>query len=187
MTEQYKNYYDVVDWCLELSRRYPRSTTIEMLIERLRTAVGKWEITAIKEHLAREYVLDNKTNEARRILEELVTDQSGSEISLASLASHYLYAEENFDKAFEVIQEAEKASIESGNFRRHIQAQKARIALAQNDYELLSSILQKITEITIVAGQRDVQKERDFYDQADKTKIDRKAVVAFENYLNQSS
>jgi hypothetical protein len=98
-----------------------------------------------------------------------------------------LYAEENFDKAFEVIQDAEKASIKSGNFRRHIQAQKARIALAQNDYELLSSILQKITEITIVAGQRDVQKERDFYDQADKTKIGRKTVVAFENYLKRSS
>ena len=187
MAGQYKNYYDVVDWCFELSRRYPRSTTIEMLIKRLRTAGDKWEIAAIKEHLAREYVLDKKTNEARGILEELVAHQSGSEISLASLASHYLYAEENFDKAFEVIQEAEKASIKSGNFRRHIQAQKARIALAQNDYELLSFALKRITEITVEIGQRDVRKERDFYDQADKTKLDRKTVVAFENYLKQSS
>jgi tetratricopeptide (TPR) repeat protein len=187
MEVQYKNYYDAVDWCFELSRQYPRSTTIKMLTERLLTAQDKWEITALKEHLAREYVLDQKTDRARKILEELVLHQSGSEISLAGLASHYLYAEENFDKALETIQEAEKASIKSGNFRRHIQAQKARIALARNDYKLLSSALKKITEISVVPGQRDIRRERDFYDQADKSRLDETIVVTFEKYLKQTS
>lgn len=183
MNEINKIYYEATDWCEELSLTKPRPIVIEAIENRLQVATNKLEIIALKEHLVRLYQLTQDYPKARSELEDIVKFESGSEMAYASLASHYLYFEDDPQSALNSIAAAEIAAAASGHFRRHIQAQKARIALALNDYELFSGALIEITEISILNGQRDVKKERDFFDRADKKKLDPKLVEAFELYL----
>jgi hypothetical protein len=185
MRGEFKPYHETLEWCEELSRNLPLKMVIERVIERLRVATDNWEIIALKEHLASEYVSDLDLLGARKELEDLILLKSGSAMSYSSLASHYLYAEENFEGALNSILKAEEASVKSGHFKRHVQAQKARIALAMNNYDLLGSTLRRITEIAVEPGQRDVSKERDFFDRADKSRLDQKVVAAFEGYMKQ--
>ena len=183
MTNEVEKYYETSDLCLKISRNNHRKVAIEILEEKIRNAKNHWEIVAIKEHLATEYVLDHRIVDGRRMREELIVLNANSEMSLSGLASHYFYVEENAMKALDILDSAETESFKTGNFRRHIQAQKARIALAISDYSLLSEALEKIVSIFVASGQRDVRKERDFFDPADKAKLDPSLVEKFERYL----
>ncbi len=187
MQDEFMAYFSEVDWCLELSRLNPRNVVIEKILHRLRGLKNKLKIIALKEHLAREYVMEQRMLDARKVLEELVQLDSGSAMPLVVLATHYLNFEEDPDKALQTILLAEKAANETGHFRRHVQAEKARIALTLNDYELFAGTLGKITKILIDSDQRDVGTERDFFDRADKKKLDPTLVEVFEAYLKSAA
>jgi hypothetical protein len=182
MKDEYEPYFTAVEWCLELSRLNPTHVVIHTILNRLQTLKDKQKVAALKEHLAREYVIDHKIYEARSVLQELVQLDPANPMSYASLALHYLNCEDNPRMALNTILKAEEAACKSNNFRRHVQAEKARIALELDDYEILASALEKITLISIEPGQRDVRKERDFFDKANKSRLDGKIIDDFEKF-----
>jgi hypothetical protein len=184
MGEDFSAYFTEVEWCLKLSRNNSRLSIIAKLLARLEGTIDTQKLIALNEHLARQYTLEGRKLDARNTLLKLVALTAGSEMSFCGLASHFLYCEENLDLALDSILKAEFAAQKSGHFRRHVQAQKARITLALNDYEALNATLTKISEITVEKGQRDVKKERDFFDNADKSKLNEEIVKRFESYFN---
>ena len=66
MINEVEKYYETSDLCLKISRNNQRKVAIEILEEKIRNAKNHWEIVAIKEHLATEYVLDHRIVDGRR-------------------------------------------------------------------------------------------------------------------------
>jgi hypothetical protein len=174
-------------WCFELKQHRPRVDVVEAIRSRLKESVQPTERIALLQELAAEFEAVGKNPEARQILMEVIELEHGSALSFASLASHFLYSESDPDKAFEAILRAEESAKRSGHFRRHVQAQKARISLALNRYDLLGECLRQIPLIVLEPGQRDVRRERDFFDRADKSKIRPDIVKAFQLYLQEAT
>jgi hypothetical protein len=183
---EFSEYYSTCDWCMEIVQKHERSTSILMILERLEGESKPWAVLALKEELSRQYVMSKEYDVARDILEEITQLRPKSEMAFSNLASHYFYVSDQPEKALKVILTAEKLSLQSGNFRRHVLAQKARIALALDDYVLLNDTLNLIAELVVHKGQRDVRKERDFFDQADIKLLPYETVKKFQNYLGSN-
>jgi hypothetical protein len=182
--ESDQKYFDTQRELLELQTKHSHDEMVEILQKRIKATSDRGELLALREVLALSYNLVGNTKGARQTFELLIDMQDHSALSLSSLASHYLYAEANLQKAFEVIELAEQASNLSGKFQRMVLGQKARIALAADRYDVLNDCLDAIPKVPDLNDAVDVAREKDFFIRADKSRLVPEVVERYQNYIN---
>jgi hypothetical protein len=181
--EPYADYNEASEWCFKIAETRDRTAVVSEILARLAYEHRYWWIIALKEELARQYSTLKNFEASEKVLKELTVLNSSSPMAFSALSSHYLYAVDQPQQALDVILSAERLSNTSGHFRRHVLSQKARIALALDDYKLLDDILNALPDIIIQKDQRDVRKEFDFFVRADKSRLHIETVKKFERYI----
>ena len=182
MKEQDRIYIEAREWCFNLRRTSSPVEAEKAIRKRLEKSSNEIEARALKTELALLLEGQHRLEEAQLLLEQVIISESYSAMSLMGLVSHFLYVRNMPLKAFETIVLAENAARKSGHFLRHVLATKARIALALDRYDIHEQCLREIPTIAMVSGARDVGCERDFFDRADKSRIDPAVVLDFADY-----
>jgi hypothetical protein len=114
--------------------------------------------------------------------EEIKLDPEAT-LPLVSKAELFLYHMDRVTEAKNTIEIGIRSSNQTGHFRRHALAVKARIALALDDYGLLEQTLNSIVETRVEPGSQDVGREGDFFLAADKSRLSHDCIKRYENYL----
>ncbi len=183
MGEDIKIYDEIWEWSRRIRRIKPVEEVEQEIQKKLQTAVLPMEIIALKSELVSVLQEMKKYDAAVSTIRELIALDNNSALPHLSLAQHYLYAEERPDKALEACGLADTAARSSGHFVRHTLATKARIGIALRRHDIVEECLREIPLLKIGEGRRDVGRERDIFDRADKTQISESVLRAYEKYL----
>lgn len=171
--------------CLTFREIYGKKELVEVIEQKIVEARNPSQKLAYLEFNANQLTIGGRPNEALDVLRTIAKMNSDSVISQLSIVSHLLFILEQPEKALEELLLAEKLSNETGHFKRHVQAEKARIALALNDYDMLNTAINYISQIVVMPDKRDVGKERDFFDRADKSRLQSETISNFQKYISE--
>ena len=180
-----QDYNSASEECLNLREIYGKKKFLEIIGEKISGSNNPSKKLAYLEFNANQLTVVGRSNEALDVLRAIAKMNSNSVISQLSIVSHLLFVLDQPEKALEELSPAESLSNETGHFRRHVQAEKARIALALNDYDMLNAAINCISQIVVMPDMRDVGKERDFFDRADKNRLKPETISNFQNYINE--
>jgi hypothetical protein len=87
----------------------------------------------------------------------------------------------------EIIDRAIEAAYRSLNFRRAVLGVKARIALAQEKYDVVEDVLRRLLQLTPDMRGADITVERDFFDRLPPGVINETVARRFDHYSPQAS
>jgi hypothetical protein len=120
----------------------------------------------IRRHLNLElagiYKMIERYGEAERIYLMLFDQSPDEPVPLMCLAGQKLYFEDDPAAAMPVIDRVIEAAYRSGNFRRAVLGVKARIALAQEKFDVVEDVLRQLLQLTHDKRGVDIAPERDF-------------------------
>jgi tetratricopeptide (TPR) repeat protein len=135
--------------------------------------------------LTTEYEMAGRYDEAERIYLMLLDQCPDEPMPLISLAGQKLYSENDPAAAMEVIDRAIEVAYRSNNFRRLALGVKARIALAQEKYDVIEDVLRRLLQLTHDKRGADVSPERDFFDRLPPGAINETVARRFDHYFRQ--
>jgi hypothetical protein len=121
---------------------------------------------------------------ARTLLQQWELDKDDP-MPLISLASQQLNLEGDSKRAHATIRNAIAVAERVGNFRRYALGVGARIALAMGDFQSLSECLLRIAETQVQSGERDIGKERDFFDRIPPGSVASDVLERYSAYLKR--
>jgi len=176
-------YYDAIDWYDGLKKVHGSTDVSAAVIEKLHKSKNPLERRALMQALSWEHRRNGRYQEAEKVLEAEAALDPSDAMPLISLAELALYHQGDPADALSRINRAIALANSSGHFRRHALGVRARIALAMDNYDLLANCLVEIASVKLLSGQRDVGKERDFFDRAEKKRLPPQLVTAFQQYL----
>jgi hypothetical protein len=180
-----QDYNAASEECLNLRETYGSKKFVEIIEKKISESNNPSKKLAYLEFSANQLTIVGRPNEALDLLRTIAKMNPSSVISQLSIVSHLLFVLDQPEKALEELLPAESLSNETGHFRRHVQAEKARIALALNDYDMLNAAINRISQIVVVPDKRDVGKERDFFDRADKNRLKPETISNFQKYIDE--
>jgi hypothetical protein len=176
-------YYDAIDWYDGLKKVHGSTDVSAAVIEKLRKSENPLERRALMQALSWEHRRNGRYQEAEKVLEAEAALDPSDAMPLINLAELALYHRNDPAAALSLVNRAVTVANLSGHFRRHALGVKARIALAMDDYTLLADCLVEIAAVELLRGQRDVGKEHDFFDRADKKRLPPHSATAFQQFL----
>lgn len=183
MSEQ-SVYQRVSKQCFEMQGQLTPTDFVDKLETLLSSNKDEAANSAIADSLSFAYVRIGKIDEARSLLQRLISQHPEDEMNYSKLASHFFYFEAKAELALTQVEIAEVKSRASGRFRRMILGQKARIALMLERYDLVNYCLAEIPKVLSNAAVPDVGRERDFFDKANPKMIEQEIRKQYLTYLD---
>jgi len=177
-------YWQTAEWCDELRSSYEIDDVVEKIEMRLSQAENSIERKTLQEYLCRSLQEADRYDDALAVMMKLHEAFPTDPLTSLRVAEHYLYGTDSPSKALDWIAKAEQAARQSGNFLRHVLATKARLALRLDNYTMLDDCLRKIASLRLAHDARDIRRERDFFDRADKSRLSLTAIQEYESYLS---
>jgi tetratricopeptide (TPR) repeat protein len=139
---------------------------------------------ALLDSLELELAFQGRHDELHAALRDRIDKHPDDERLWISLAGQSLYHLGELQRAQSEIEIAISLAKKSGNFQRHALNTKARVALALGNYKLFENCLREIVDLRVLPGQRDIAPESDFFDRADKSRLSREIVSAYQDFID---
>ena len=152
-------------WSVELERELPIGKAIARVSARMRKSDGESQYT-LALCLERLLVRAGRRDEALSLMNAMIERYPDDVRVPISKATHYLYFQDDPEEALKWIDLALKRAYRTGDFRREVLGNKARILLELGRGKALSQVLEEIMALQIVKNVPDVGRERDFIDRA---------------------
>jgi uncharacterized protein DUF6968/uncharacterized protein DUF3658 len=169
-------------WYEQWRREGRDADIIPALEERIHHEVDAERVDALRFLLASEHRRRGNYAAAEAVQLADIAAHPDEPMPLIILAEQKLFYEENPQAARPIIDRAIEVAMRAGTFRRHALADKARIALALNDFAAVEEVLRRIMALTFTRGNADIGVERDFFDRLPPGSIDPQVARAYEEY-----
>jgi hypothetical protein len=181
--EKYRRKMDPVNRWVTDARRAGGDLNVAHAIEaRLESEPDEEIRHSLNFELAMTYKMTGRYDEAERIYLMLFDQSPDEPMPLISLAGQKLYFEEDPAAAMPVIDRAIEAAYRSNNFRRLALGTKARIALAQERFDVVEEVLRRLLQLTHDRRGADIALERDFFDRLPPGAINETVARRFDQY-----
>jgi tetratricopeptide (TPR) repeat protein len=185
--EKYRRKMEPVGRWVEDARQAGGDRHVARAIEaRLESEEDEEIRSSLNFELAGIYKMAGRYDEAERIYLMLFNQSPDEPMPLISLAGQKLYYEEDPAAAMPVIDRAIEAAYRSNNFRRLALGVKARIALAQEKYDVVEGVLRRLLQLTHDKRGVDIAPERDFFDRLPPGAINETVARRFDHYFRQA-
>jgi tetratricopeptide (TPR) repeat protein len=185
--EKYRRKMEPVGRWVEDARRTGGDVNVARAIEaRLESEPDQEVRSSLNFELAMAYKMTGRYREAERIYLMLFNQSPDEPMPLISLAGQKLYFEDDPAAAMGVIDRAIEAAYRSANFRRLALGVKARIALAQEKFDVVEDVLRRLLQLTHDKRGVDIAPERDFFDRLPPGAINETVARRFDHYSRQA-
>ena len=185
--EKYRQKMNPVDHWIDEARHAGGFPNVARAVEaRLQTETDEEIRRSLNFELAGAYNMTERYDEAERIYLMLFNQSPDEPVPLMCLAGQKLYFEEDPAAAMPVIDRAIEAAYRSCNFRRATLGVKARIALAQEKFDVVEDVLRQLLQLTHDSRGADISVERDFFDRLPPGAINETVARRFDHYSRQS-
>lgn len=188
MAEDYEDYNEAYgqtqEWFDALKKTIASEALVELLESRLASAKHVAERKCLYFCLDETYSRLNRLDDALITLMKQYEEFPDDPLSSLAVAGFYWAAMDQPQQALPWLEKAELAAKASGTLIRYVLHDKARVALALNDYRMLESCLVELAQLRIRRDTADIRRERDFFDRADKARLSKEVVEKYEAYLS---
>jgi tetratricopeptide (TPR) repeat protein len=156
---------ELYKWCIEVERKLPIGKAIAKVLARMRKCDGENQYN-LALYLKNLLVRAERRDEALSLMNAMIERYPDDVRVPISMATHHLYFQDDPEEALKWIDLALKRAYRTGDSRREVLGNKARILLQLGRGEALSQVLEEIMSLQIKKGVPDVGRERDFVDRA---------------------
>jgi hypothetical protein len=186
--EEYRRKIEPVDRWVEDARKAGGDINVIRVIEaRLESEPDEEIRSSLNFELAMAYKMTERYGDAERIYQMLFDQCPDEPMPQISLAGQKLYFENGPAAAMRVIDRAIEAAYRSANFRRLALGMKARIALAQDKFDVVEDVLRRLLQLTHDSRGVDIAPERDFFDRLPPGAINKTVALRFDHYSRRAS
>jgi hypothetical protein len=184
--EKYRRKIEPVNRWVADARKAGGDLNVARAIEaRLESEADEEICRSLNFELAGIYKMAGRYDDAERIYLMLSDQLPDEPVPLMCLAGQKLYFEDDPAAAMPVIDRAIEAAYRSGNFRRAVLGVKARIALAQEKFNVVEDVLRRLLQLTHDKRGVDIALERDFFDRLPPGAINETVARQFDHYSRQ--
>jgi tetratricopeptide (TPR) repeat protein len=174
------------DWIDEARHAGGHANVARAVEARLESEADEEIRRSLNFELAGAYNMAGRFDEAERIYLMLFNQSPDEPMPLISLAGQKLYFEEDPAAAMQVIDRAIEAAYRSANFRRLALGTKARIALAQEKFNVVEDVLRRLLQLQNDSRGADIALERDFFDRLPPGAINETVARRFDHYSRRA-